>query len=137
MILLGLYFVIGLSFLFLLPPLYGWIRKGLNNPKIGKENFDLKFLRRKNYIGFKDKVFQFSHFANSGETFDFLLPPNYYNLSIGGELAFEKDFGLGYFYYHNSILKDCKFIIGKYGVKWAESKEWLGKAEQAFKKLYL
>jgi hypothetical protein len=50
-----------------------------------------------------------------------LSPPNCYNKTIGGELAFCDDRVLGYVYYNPSAMVNCEFIMGKYGLKWANN----------------
>ena len=109
--------------LFIICEFYVWVRKCLNRPKIGGEC--LPFMLKKNdYVSINGKVLEFSHFTKANETIDSLAPPLNGNLTWRkGDLAFRRSYGLGYVLYDILALRNCDFIYGKYGLKWARSKE--------------
>ena len=88
-------------------------------------------MKRDDYVSINGKVMRFSHIACENETIDPLRPPFYdENKTIGGELAFKKTLGIGYVFYPDSSLRNCEFIYGKYGLKWAVSEHWASIAKQ-------
>ncbi|MDE6236018.1 MAG: hypothetical protein K2M56_09740 [Muribaculaceae bacterium] len=116
--------LVGFVFFFFLlifvSELYITIRKRLNTPKIGAQVL-LEFLERDAYVCINGKVLEFSHFANENESLNIIAFPSESNKTIGGELAFRNNHGLGYIYIHPSAMANCDFIYGKYGLKWARN----------------
>ena len=104
---------------------YEWFRRKTNKTRIGGlEYFLCKILKRDDYVSINGKVMRFSHISHGGESIDILKFPTYDNKTLGGELAFAKPHGLGYYFYPMSVLRECEFIYGEYGLKWAVSKHW-------------
>lgn len=126
-------FLVGLFGLFIISELYAVARKKLNTPKIGIEIL-LNLLERNDYVCIDGKVNQFSHFAKEDESLNILSPPCESNKTIGGEIAFVNNHGLGYMYYNPSILVNCDFIFGKYGLKWARNIAIANTANEKIKK---
>ena len=110
---------------------YKWWRRKRNKPLIGDVDFPLtKLLKKDDYVSIGGRVLRFTHFAQRNEPVDVLRPPLNENQTIGGELAFDNPNGLGYIYYRPGALKKCDFIYGKYGTKWAATKELADSAKQ-------
>ena len=105
----------------LLGELYVWIRKTLNRPLLGIDKLSLRLLKRGDYVCIGDEVKCFSHFTQDGEIINPMYPPFNENKTNKGELAFEVKDGLGCVIYRNpkSVLSNCRFVYGKYGLKWA------------------
>lgn len=122
--------------LYLLAEVYAYFRKKYNRPKIGTNMILLKKLKNGDYIYINSRVLRFEHIARCGETINILHPPCGQNRLIGGELAFENKNGLGYIYYNSSALSNCDFIYGKYGLKWARTKQIAEKAEKEVRKYW-
>lgn len=118
--------IIGLS---ILCELYKVFRKRINKPQIGADIL-INLLKKDDYVSINGEILKFSHIARSGETLNFLAPPSEHNETIGGELAFIDNRFLGYRYYHFSAMKECEFIYGKYGLKWASSVTIAKKAKE-------
>lgn len=116
--------VLAFFLLTLLGVFYEWMRRKINKPQIGFENFNAKIIKRGDYVSINGKVMCFSHITECGEIIDPIRPPMEDNKLLGGELAFQKNLGLGYEFYSISSLRQCDFIYGKYGVKWAASNHW-------------
>lgn len=114
-------FLASFAMLVLISEIYVAMRKRLNTSMIGVEVL-LKLLNRDDYVCIDGKVNQFSHFSNSDEPLNILAFPTDGNKTIGGELAFVNNRGLGYVYFHPSAMINCDFIFGKYGLKWARNK---------------
>lgn len=112
---------------------YEWIRRKYNAPHYGFEYFLLKKLKRDDYVSIDGRVMRFDHIARYGESIDCIAPPLNDNMLLGGELAFRTS-GLNYLYYFPSALTKCDFIWGKYGLKWASSKQMGEEAEKHIKK---
>lgn len=115
---------------------YSWLRRKMNKPRIGFESFLRDLLERGDYVSINGKVMKFSHIAEYGEPLDPLRPLNpksHYNNTYRGELAFDDSISTNYHYYHPQALMKCDFIYGKYGLKWAASKELAGIAEERIK----
>ena len=123
---------LGLAFVLLceLSIAYEWVRRKLNKPRIGFENFSARIIKEGDYVSIGGRVMRFSHITGAGETINPLAPPSNGNKSWGGDLAFHNTNGLGYHMYRSSSLKDCEFIYGKYGLKWAASEQWAAVAEK-------
>lgn len=97
---------------------YEWLRKKWNRPRIGGiELFLVKLLRRGDYVSINGKILCFSYVCRKGE--DILLPSFDHLILSGGELAFDDPYSLGHKIYNASCLRQCEFIYGKYGLKWA------------------
>lgn len=109
--------IIGIGILW---ELYMRFRKRINKPQIGVEIL-INLLNKDDYVCIDGKVLRFSHIARKREVLNIAAPPSELNSTIGGELAFLDDRYLGYRYYHTSAMKECEFIYGKYGLKWASS----------------
>lgn len=121
-------FVFGILFLCvafvvltLLGELYVWIRKKLNRPLLGVDKLSLHLLKRGDYVCIGNEVKCFSHFTQDSEIINPMCPPHDGNKTNKGELAFKVKNGLGYIIYRNpqSVLNNCRFVYGKYGLKWA------------------
>lgn len=108
---------------------YTWCRSKLNKPSIGQLSLLSRFLKKGDYVCIDNRVLRFSHIAKVNESYNFLSPPVSDNLALGGELAFYDSHGLGYVYYHPSAMKDCCFIYGKYGLKWAITYDYANRAK--------
>lgn len=91
---------------------YQWTRRKLNKPRIGRDVFLIKLLERDDYVCIDGKVKRFIYIVRKGDRTH--LPSGY--------LAFQRT-GLGYEYYHPSVMQHCEFIMGKYGLKWAASNQ--------------
>lgn len=115
---------------------YEWFRKRYNKPRMGQMGLFNTRLKRDDYICFGDKVLRFSHIAGKDEIINVLRPPLNGNRTYGGELAFYDPHSIGYVYYDESVMKDCKFIYGKYGLEWAINDEFVLKAEVMVKNAY-
>lgn len=109
--------------------LYVRFRKRLNRPKIGAEIL-IKLLHRGDYVSIDGKIHRFSHIANSNETLNHLSLPSEGNKTMGGELAFENERGLGYVFLYPSAMIKCDFIFGKYGLKWARNRSIANRAKE-------
>lgn len=110
---------------------YDWIRRKTIKSHIGGlEYFLYKFLKRGDYVSINGRVLCFIHLTKFGETIDHIKPPSNNNKTLGGELAFDNPNSLGYLIYPVSALRKCEFIYGKYGLKWAVSKEWATVAKE-------
>lgn len=78
---------------------------------------------------------QFSHIANPEEPLSILSFPSEGNKTIGGEIAFENNNGIGYIYINSyCILANCDFIYGKYGLKWARNRDIAKIAEEKMRR---
>ena len=86
-------------------------------------------IKRDDYVCIDERVLRFNHWAQRGNVIDPVKPPSYKNLANEGDMGFDGP-GLGYIYYPPSILTKCKFVYGKYGVKWALSDDWAAKAKE-------
>lgn len=106
--------------LIIVSELYVKFRKRFNKPKIGVELLT-NLLCRDDYVSINGKIHRFSHFAKGNETLIVLFPPTEENKAAGGELAFANQQGLGYVFYNPSMMINCDFIFGKYGLKWARN----------------
>lgn len=110
---------------------YDWMRRKTIKSHIGGlEYFLYKFLKRGDYVSINGRVLCFSHLTQVGETIDHIKPPSNSNKTFGGELAFDNPNSLGHLIYPVSALRKCEFIYGKYGLKWAVSKEWATVAKE-------
>ena len=128
--LLGYLGMIGfLALLCLAGYIYDKLQRKFNKPRIGFHYFFRKLIVRGDYVCLRDRILRFSHWAQSNELMDSYGPPSESERAAGGELAFYGE-GLRYVYYPPSSLKDCKFIYGKYGVKWAASNMLASEAEE-------
>lgn len=110
---------------------YDWMRRKTIKSHIGGlEYFLYKFLKRGDYVSINGRVLCFSHLTQFGETIDHIKPPSNSNKTLDGELAFDNPCSLGHLIYPVSALRNCEFIYGKYGLKWAVSKEWATVAKE-------
>lgn len=115
---------------------YTWLRRKINKPRIGLESFLSELLERGDYVSINGKVMRFSHVAEYGESLDPLRPLKpkiHYNVTSGGEYAFDDLNSTQYHYYRPQALIKCDFIYGEYGLKWAASKEAAETAEERIK----
>lgn len=120
--------------LIILEMVYKWLRRKMNKPRIGFYFFLYNMLERGDYVSINGMVMRFSHIARSGESLNSLLPASdYRNRTDGGELAFNVSYTLDYQYCNPQALVKCDFIYGKYGLKWAASKELARIAEERIK----
>ena len=126
-------FIVGICFLSMF---YEWIKRKVNRPKIGLRYFNPQLIKRDDYVGWENGCMQFSHFASKNESINLLVLPDGSNFTAGNELAFQKELGLGYIYIKEDSLLNCKYIFGKYGIKWALSPDWEMKAKKKYKELY-
>lgn len=134
---MGIFYILGsIVCLCLSSEVYTYFRKKYNRPIIGTNIFLLKKLKNGDYVSINSRVLRFEHIARCGETINILHPPCEQNTLIGGELAFENKNGLGYTYYNSSALSNCDFIYGKYGLKWARTKQIAEKAEKEVEKYW-
>lgn len=118
---------------FIVCELYDRFRKRINRPKIGVELL-INLLHRGDYVSIDGKIHRFSHIANSNETINHLAFPCEENKTMGGELAFENDRGLGYIFFYPSAMIKCDFIFGKYGLKWARNNNIANNAKEYINK---
>lgn len=110
---------------------WDWGCRKINKPRIGSiDCFLYDLLKRNDYVCIEGEVLQFSHIVKTDEIIDVLRPPLDNNKALGGELAFDKRNSLGYIIYPTSVLRKCEFIYGKYGLKWAASKELAAVAKE-------
>lgn len=108
--------------LFLISELHAWIRRKLNRCKIGNEHLSARMLKRDDLVCIGENVYRFSHIASYGESIDPVHPPIGSNISDGGELFFYSHNGISYVMFSTTrFMRHCKFISGKYGLKYAES----------------
>lgn len=100
---------------------YIWVRKKLNKPKIGYDLY-FSFLRKNDYIGYKGCVYRICNIERGTESL-YLIRPFEDNTSIRDVLLCYNPTYIpgGYISLHQSILMQCDFIIGKYGMKYAYS----------------
>lgn len=112
---------------------YKWVRRKTNKPRIGYDSLFGGLLRCDDYVCIDGKVLCFDHIASPGQAINVLALPLEENKTVGGEIAFRNPNAIGYLYYKPSALKNCEFIYGKYGVKWAVSKHWATVAEEKVK----
>lgn len=116
--------------LMLISNFYEHCRKKLNRPHIGHFALFKRFLKKGDYVCIQEEILEFNHIASPHEKLDILRPPLNDNFTIGGELAFSNPNGLGYIYYYPSAMKECRFIYGKYGLKWAANRDCASRAKQ-------
>lgn len=109
---------------------YEWMRRKTNRPKIGLDRVHRKLLRRGDYVNIDNRILCFSHITGDNEIIDSIRPPSNDNRAIAGCLAFDNPHSLGYIIYPASALRKCKFIYGRYGLKWAASEDWANSAEE-------
>lgn len=110
---------------------YDWLRHKINKPRIGGlEYFLRKLIKRDDFISINGKVLRFSHTTQCGEKINPIAPPSHRNITLGGDLAFDNPNSLGYLIYPLSALRNCEFVYGKYGLKWAISHEWATMAKE-------
>ena len=107
---------------------YDWFRRIINIHKVGFEKFSSKRIRPGDYVCINGRVWQFDHWTSDNEIIDPISPPIEDNMTCKGNLAFSTN-GLGYKLFPFSILRNCEFIYGKYGLKWAISEEYAHSAE--------
>lgn len=110
--------------------IYIGIRKKLNKPTIGIVGILINRLESGDYVCINGRVLRFSHVAHCGEHLSTIKPPFDDNLTNGGELSFDNPNGLDNIYYTPACLKNCQFIFGKYGLKWALNLEFANKAKE-------
>ena len=130
-----LWLVGGFALLALLCEMYVFVRRRLNCITVGLVGFLSKLLKRDDYVSIDNRLLRFSHFTVGGEIVDITRPPLWNNKwNSLGDLAFYNENTLGYTILPLSKLEQCEFVIGKYGVKWAASQNWLPKALDIAKK---
>lgn len=108
---------------------YELFRLKTSSPKIGFENFSSKYIKKGDYVCINGRVRQFDHWTSDNEIIDPLNMPLEDNKTSKGNLAFSTN-SLGYNILPSSLLKNCEFIYGKYGLKWAISEEYAYSAEE-------
>lgn len=128
-------FLAGFVFLFFVSELYVILRKRINKPKIGDELL-INLLNKGDYVSIQGKVHRFSHIARENEKLNLLAFPSESNNTIGGELAFANDHRLGFVFFYPSVMANCDFIYGKYGLKWARNKAIANIANEQIKKYW-
>lgn len=128
-------FIAGFSLLYFVSELHIALRKRMNTPLIGIDVL-LKLLKKYDYVCIDGKVSQFSHIAHANEPLNILTIPSESNKTIGGELAFMNNYGLGYVYCFPSIMVKCDFIFGKYGLKWARNRVIANSAKEKIQKYH-
>lgn len=132
--LVGIAIVIAsLMIIFFISELYVKLRKRINKPKIGDELL-INLLNKDDYVSIQGKVHRFSHIARENERLNLLAFPSESNSTIGGELAFANDQGLGYVFFYPSAMSNCDFIYGKYGLKWARNRAIASSAIECIRK---
>lgn len=111
---------------------YVWIRRKMNSPMVGVDKLSLRLLKRGDYVCIENEVKCFSHFTREGEIINPMYPPFSENKTYEGELAFDVKDGLGYIIYRNpqSVLSKCRFVYGKYGLKWALTEQYAEMAKE-------
>ena len=119
--------------IFFVSELYVKLRKRINRPKIGDELL-INLLSKDDYVSIQGKILRFSHIARENEILNLLAFPSESNKTIGGELAFANDHGLGYVFFYPSAMTNCDFIFGKYGLKWARNRTIASSAIESIKK---
>ena len=112
--------------------LYNWFMFKRNTPKIGFEYFSSRIIKHGDYVCINGRVKEFDHWTRDNEIIDPIKPPTEDNKTDKGNLAFERS-GLGYNILPSSSLKDCEFIYGKYGLKWAISEDYSRRAKEMIK----
>lgn len=115
--------------------LYSYLRKKLNRPKYDQSNLSTRALKRGDYVYFPNRLLEFSHIARNGETIDPTRPPSWNNQSTRGDLMFRNSRSIGYTCYSSSILRQCMFVYGRFGLKWAITPEQGEIAEEIIKQL--
>ena len=109
--------------------LYEWLRRKTNIPKIGLKYYSSSTIKRGDYVCINGRVREFDHWTVDNEIIDLLAPPLEDNKTCKGNPAFSKD-GFGYNILPSSALRNCEFIYGKYGLKWAISEDYADVAEE-------
>ena len=122
-------FIAALIILSALSLFYEWLRRKVNKPKIGFMHFSSKMFSKGDYVCIKNNVMEFDHWTRDGETIDPIAPPIEENKTFSGNLAFKTD-GIRYRILYSSSLKECNFIYGKYGLKWASTEGWARVAKE-------
>jgi len=131
MILYILIFIIFLVVLGVISFAYDWLRHKINKPRIGGiEYFLRKLVDKGDYLCINGKVYCFDHFVIQDEIIDITRPPSNGNIAIKGNMAFSNYSSLNYLYLSKISLRNCEFIYGKYGLKWAISTKWAEVAKE-------
>lgn len=127
----ALAFIVGfIVSLFIAGVLYDVFRRFINRPKIGSVCNPL-ILKRDDYISINGRVYLFSHFTRPNEPINTLGPPTNSNLTWrSGDMALQRSTGLGYDLLSIAALSNCDFVYGRYGLKWARTKEVADKAKE-------
>ena len=127
--------IASLAIIFFISELYINLREKINRPKIVDELL-INLLKKDDYVSIQGKVYRFSHIARENEALNLLAFPSESNKTIGGELAFANDHGLGYVFFYPSAMANCEFIFGKYGLKWARNQAIASTAIESIKKYW-